>query len=94
MVSTWKWGPGFHPGMPKSALAGLMEAGSDVVATRSATIALCSETESGFGMKMRYLYDNEWKFVLILKIRAHGFEDGTAERKGEGAAGPTCPLLT
>ena len=49
MVSTWKWGPGFHPGMPKSALAGLMEAGSDVVATRSATIALCSETESGFG---------------------------------------------
>lgn len=46
------------------------------------------------GMKMRYLYDNEWKFVLILKIRAHGFEDGTAERKGEGAAGPTCPLLT
>lgn len=37
--------------MANSALAGLMEAGSDVVATRSVTIALCCESESGFGVE-------------------------------------------
>jgi hypothetical protein len=37
-IWTWKWGPGCQPGMAKRALAGLIEAGSDVVATRRDTI--------------------------------------------------------
>lgn len=41
---TWKEGPGCHPGFAKRAVAGLMEAGSVVVATNSVTIFLVVKT--------------------------------------------------
>lgn len=39
MLGTSKEGPGCHPGMSRNAAAGLMEAGSVVVATTSVTIS-------------------------------------------------------